>query len=243
MPIQRRLFKDFFKVIARPLADNHYDLQRMGTICHGILVSLLKTEQGLDLPIANVVEQVLAVHMFQLLPERQVRCTNLFTQRCAHMQRILLSTLVHAGVLKGFEAEYKLPLDEAPQDEESLNENLEPTALETDSTSGPHPGDGGWIQEEIAELDAHSAAESATEHALLHLSKLGNDIEKRNFAVTGDGPLAQWLDRDDLDDGSLAGDKDTRNFVDPSVGADTTILSYVLFSFIILYMLSDMVGW
>lgn len=162
--------------------------------------------------------------------DHQVRYTNLFTQRCAHMQRILLSTLVHAGVLKGFEAEYKLPLvnkltAEEPvvlDEPDELDDPLEDVAG-LDSDVGVQ-GIVEEVDEEIADLAALKANKSATTQALFYLASLGENVDKSKSTVADDVLLD---DLDDEDDNLLDDSKDEGIFADAGVGGDKTILKYV----------------
>lgn len=196
-------------------------------------MAVLREEVGLERSNLTVVEQVLAIHMVDA--DRQVRYTNLFTQRCAHMQRILLSTFVHAAVLEGFEGEYQLPAVKGPKkltDRNNPEEEEEQKDHDGLDGSPEHPedvcpdahpqGTDKEVDEEMAALAAQDADDSATSKALFHLSSLGENVNSTQSVVTVDGLLAD-LDDDDLLDDS----QDEGIFADAKIGAGVKFLKYV----------------
>lgn len=195
---------------------------------------VLREEVGLERSNLTLFEQVLAIHMVDA--DRRVRYTNLFTQRCAHMQRILLSTYVHAAVLDGFDGEYQLPAvklgpkkltdrnNPEEQEEQKDHDGLDgsPERPE-DVCPDAHPqGIDKEVDEEMAALAAQDANNSATSRALFHLSSLGENVNSTQSAVTVDGLLADLDDDDLLDDG-----QDEGIFADAKIVAGTKVLKYV----------------
>lgn len=264
--VQRKLFNEFLAIVGGEPANGKYDLQKLGKLTHKILVSILRNEIGLERSNLTIVEQVLAVHMIDPDPvgsNHQVRYINLFMQRCAHIQHILLSTLVHTGVLKGFEAEYNLPLvnrptaedhvllDEPDEDDDEPDEDDDETDEEDDEpdeVDEPYEvdepkevgdslehvegldsdilaqGTDKEVDEEMADLAARKADESATTQVLLHLSSLGENVDNSKPTVTDDGLLEDLDDDDDDDDDLLNDSKDDGIFADADIGGDKAIL-------------------
>lgn len=206
------LFEKLLGLLTKPPAKDEYDLQSMGNLCHKILVSLIRTELTLDSKVASIVEQVLAIHMVD--SEHHVRSSNFFTQRCAQMQRVQVSALVHCAVLNGFETDYAIPLHVEDAEEQGPLDAID----SGDPTSEPLSTEE-LMGDEIAELDEAAASDSATSLYLSHLSE--------NASVEGPQPDKEdGFDSDGLeDDGLMDDEEDSGMKLCEDVTPNTSILT------------------
>lgn len=192
------LFEKLLVLLTKPPVKDEYDLHAMGNYCHKILVSLVRTELTLDSKVASIVEQVLAIHMVD--SEHHVRSSNLFTQRCAQMQRVQVSALVHCAVLNGFETDYAISLHTEEMEEQGPSDAID----SSDPTSEPLSTEE-IMGDEIAELDEVAASDSATS---LYLSHLSERASVEGLQPDEEDLTANDFDSDGLEDDGLMDDEE-----------------------------------